>query len=38
LAYFKNDIYMYDKIIQESINGRSKPTFTMPKNRFITTN
>ena len=38
LAYFKNDIYMYDKIIQESIKGRSKPTFSMPKNRFITTN
>jgi murein L,D-transpeptidase YcbB/YkuD len=37
LAYFKNDIYMYDKIIQESIKGRSKPTFSMPKNRFITT-
>ena len=37
LAYFKNDIYMYDKIIQESIKGRSKPTFYMPKNRFITT-
>jgi murein L,D-transpeptidase YcbB/YkuD len=36
LAYFKNDIYMYDKIIQESIKGRSKPTFDMPKNRFIT--
>ena len=38
LAYFKNDIYMYDKIIQESIIGRSKPTFKMPKNRFIKTN
>ena len=37
LAYFKNDIYMYDKIIQESIKGRSKSTFSMPKNRFITT-
>lgn len=37
LAYFKNDIYMYDKIIQESIKGRSKPTFSMSKNRFITT-
>jgi len=38
LAYFKNDIYMYDKILQESIIGRSKPTFKMPKNRFIKTN
>jgi len=38
LAYFKNDIYMYDKIIQESIVGRSKPTFKMPKNRFIISN
>ena len=38
LAYFKNDIYMYDKIIQESIIGRSKPTFKMPKNRFIISN
>jgi len=38
LAYFKNDIYMYDKIIQESTIGKSKPTFHMPKNRFITTN
>ena len=38
LAYFKNDIYMYDKIIQESIYGKSKPTFIMPKNRFVITN
>jgi murein L,D-transpeptidase YcbB/YkuD len=34
-AYFKNDIYLYDKIIQESILGRSKETFTVPKKRMI---
>lgn len=34
-AYFKNDIYLYDKIIQESILGRSKATFTVPEKRMI---
>lgn len=35
LAYFKNDIYMYDQIIEESILGRQKSTFTVPKKRLI---
>jgi len=35
LAYFKNDIYMYDKIIEESVEGNKKKTFTVPKNRMI---
>lgn len=35
LAYFKNDIYLYDKIIQESIKGSSKATFSMPEKRII---
>ena len=34
LAYFKNDIYLYDKIIEESAEGHKKLTFTMPKNRM----
>jgi len=34
LAYFKNDIYFYDKIIEESAEGHKKLTFTMPKNRM----
>lgn len=34
-AYFKNDIYLYDQIISESIIGRSKPTFTVPDKRLI---
>lgn len=34
-AHFKNDIYLYDKIIEESIIGRSKETFTVPQNRLI---
>jgi murein L,D-transpeptidase YcbB/YkuD len=34
-AYFKNDIYQYDKIIEESTEGNRKETFTMPKNRLI---
>jgi len=35
LAYFKNDIYLYDKIIQESVQGHKKPTFNVPKKRMI---
>ncbi|WP_297525609.1 L,D-transpeptidase family protein [Sulfurovum sp.] len=34
LAYFKNDIYLYDKIIEESSEGHMKATFTMPKKRM----
>ncbi len=34
-AYFKNDIYMYDKIIEESTEGNRKDYFTMPKTRLI---
>ncbi|MFT7824008.1 MAG: L,D-transpeptidase family protein [Sulfurimonas sp.] len=34
-AYFKNDIYLYDKIIEESIRGKSKPTFTVPEKRMV---
>jgi murein L,D-transpeptidase YcbB/YkuD len=34
LAYFKNDIYLYDKIIEESSEGHRKATFTMPKKRM----
>jgi len=36
LAYFKNDIYMYDQIIYESSEGHRKETFTVPKKRLIT--
>jgi len=35
LAYFKNDIYLYDKIIEESVVGNKKSTFTIPKKRMI---
>ena len=35
LAYFKNDIYLYDKIIEESVEGRRKSTFSVPKKRMI---
>jgi len=35
LAYFKNDIYLYDKIIEESVEGNKKSTFTIPKKRMI---
>ncbi|MFT7879411.1 MAG: L,D-transpeptidase family protein [Sulfurimonas sp.] len=34
-AHFKNDIYLYDQIISESIIGRSKKTFTVPHQRVI---
>ena len=36
LAYFKHDIYLYDKIIEESVEGHKKRTFTIPKKRMIT--
>jgi len=35
LAYFKHDVYMFDKIIEESVAGRKKATFTLPKKRMI---
>lgn len=35
LAYFKNDVYLYDNIIEESVDGNKKATFTIPKNRMI---
>lgn len=35
LAYFKNDVYLYDQIIEESVTGNKKETFTLPKNRMI---
>jgi len=35
LAYFKNDIYLYDKIIEESVEGNKKPTFKIPAKRMI---
>lgn len=35
LAYFRNDVYMYDKIIEESAEGNRKATFKAPKQRLI---
>jgi murein L,D-transpeptidase YcbB/YkuD len=35
LAYFKNDIYLYDKIIEESTQGHKKAKFKMPSQRMI---
>ena len=35
LAYFKNDIYLYDKIIEESVEGNKKDTFKIPEKRMI---
>ncbi|MBA1419504.1 MAG: L,D-transpeptidase family protein [Epsilonproteobacteria bacterium] len=35
LAYFKNDIYLYDKIIEESTEDNRKDTFTIPEKRMI---
>ncbi len=35
LAYFKNDIYLYDQIIWESSAGHKKATFKIPSKRFI---
>lgn len=36
LAYFKNDIYSYDKIIEESVPYNKKSTFTLPKRTMRT--
>jgi len=36
LAYFKHDIYLYDKIIEESVDGNKKLTFKIPEKRMIT--
>lgn len=35
LAYFKYDIYLLDKIIEESVAGNMKPTFSIPEKRMI---
>jgi len=35
LAYFKHDIYLYDKIIEESVEGNAKETFSIPDKRMI---
>ena len=35
LAYFKHDIYLYDKMIEESVAGHKKETFSIPKKRMI---
>ena len=35
MAYFKHDIYLYDKIIAESAEGFKKATFSIPSNRMI---
>jgi len=35
VAYFKNDIYLYDRIIEESVIGNLKETFSVPKKRMI---
>lgn len=35
LAYFKNDIYLYDQMIWESSAGHKKATFKIPEKRFI---
>jgi len=36
LAYFKNDIYSYDKIIEESVPYNRKSTFKLPKSKMTT--
>lgn len=38
LAYFKNDIYLYDQMIWESAAGHKKATFKIPPKRFIDVN
>ena len=38
LAYFKNDIYLYDQMIWESSTGHKKATFKIPPKRFIDVN
>ncbi len=35
LAYFKNDIYLYDQVIEESVEGNKKSTFSVPEKRMI---
>ncbi len=35
LAYFKHDIYSYDKIIEESVPYNRKSTFKLPKSKMI---
>ena len=35
LAYFKHDVYMFDKIMEESVAGHKKAAFSLPKNRMI---
>jgi murein L,D-transpeptidase YcbB/YkuD len=35
LAYFKHDIYSYDKIIEESVPYNRKTTFKLPKSKMI---
>jgi len=35
LAYFKNDIYLYNQMIWESSAGHKKATFKIPSKRFI---
>jgi len=35
LAYFKNDIYLYNQMIWESSAGHKKSTFKIPSKRFI---
>jgi murein L,D-transpeptidase YcbB/YkuD len=35
LAYFKNDIYLYDKIIEESVQGHKKLKFKVPNKRMV---
>jgi len=35
LAYFKHDVYLYDKIIQESTQRNRKSTFSIPSKRLI---
>jgi len=35
LAHFRNDIYFYDKIIEESTEMNKKVTFTLPENSMV---
>lgn len=35
MAYFRNDIYLYDRIIQESVQGNMKRTFRVPEKRLV---
>jgi murein L,D-transpeptidase YcbB/YkuD len=35
LAYFKNDIYLYDKMIEESTYSNRKLTFKIPEKRMV---